>query len=712
MQESLFSPLWYRVAEQHPRLRPEVRVQRQLVRDQRWYLLVNAANGRQYRINHKAYEFMGRCDGGRSVQQVWDDLLEQLRDEAPTQAEVVQTLNQLDEHDLIAYETAPDAQTMVRRRDEKSKRRMQNFVNPFALRIPLGNPSALLKRVDTLPPLLFNRWTLWIWIAAMVMAGLAVGTNWNALVSHATAYMSTPRYLLLAWVSFPVIKGLHELGHALALRRWGGTAHEIGFSLFVLVPAPYVDASAAAAFPRRYQRVIVGAAGIMVELAIAAIALAVWMTAQPGIVRDFAFVTMFIASVSTVMFNGNPLLAFDAYYVLCDTLDLPNLGPRSKAWWTNAALRAFGSEPARVHFSRGEGKWLYFYAPLSLAYRIILCCLLILWLGSHSSILGALAVLFLSAALIVKPAASIAARMWAASTSGIRGWGPASVAATVGTGLVAALCAVPVPFHTVASGVVWPPEHSRVRAATDGFITQVLARDGDAVTAGQVLVVLDDPALPAERDKLTNRLEQLHAGRFNTFLSNSEQSRNVEEEIGRVEGELRRIVEKIGQLEVRAQASGRLVMPHQQDLPGTLARRGSTVGYVLERADIGIRAAIPEYEAALVRDATRSVEVRVTGDGRSVPAELVRHIPAATYDLPSAALGDRGGGSYPTDPADSEGLRARDPVVLIDLNVPSNELERIGSRAWVRFDHGAQPLAGRWYRQLRQVFLQHFNPAG
>src|SRR6476661_6197901 len=80
MQQSLFSALWYRVAEQHPRLRSEVRVQRQQVRGQRWYLLVNVVNGRQYRINERAYQFIGRCDGRRCVEEIWSSLLEQLGD--------------------------------------------------------------------------------------------------------------------------------------------------------------------------------------------------------------------------------------------------------------------------------------------------------------------------------------------------------------------------------------------------------------------------------------------------------------------------------------------------------------------------------------------------------------------------------------------------------------------------------------------------------
>jgi len=259
---------------------------------------------------------------------------------------------------------------------------------------------------------------------------------------------------------------------------------------------------------------------------------------------------------------------------------------------------------------------------------------------------------------------------------------------------------------------VWPPEHARVRAGTDGFVTELLARDGDRVVPGQVLVVLDDPALVSEHARLENRLEQLHASRYSAMLDAPEQARRAEEEISRTEAELARAAQRIAQLEVRAQAEGTLSMPNQRDLPGTYARQGVTLAHVLERSEIAIRAAVPEYDAALVRDQTRSVEVRVAGDSSAARAELVRDIPAATFDLPSPALGDRGGGPHATEPADKEGLRTRQPVVLVDLKVPASRIERLGATAWVRFDHGAQPLAQRWYRELRQVFLQHLNPAG
>jgi putative peptide zinc metalloprotease protein len=155
-----------------------------------------------------------------------------------------------------------------------------------------------------------------------------------------------------------------------------------------------------------------------------------------------------------------------------------------------------------------------------------------------------------------------------------------------------------------------------------------------------------------------------------------------------------------------------LAMPRQQDLPGTLVREGDTVGYILAAGELEVRAAVPEYDAALVRGRTRRAEVFLAeAPDQALEAQLVRETPAATHELPSAALGNLGGGDFVTDPADEHGLRSLDPLVLVDLTLPAAGLQRLGGRAWVRFDHAAEPLGNRWLRRGWQLFLHDFDPA-
>jgi putative peptide zinc metalloprotease protein len=708
VDESLFSDAWYRVAERRPRLRSEVRVQRQLVRGEPWYVLDNPLNGRQLRVNRKAYELIGRCDGAFTLCRVWEALVAERGDDAPTQDEVVRTLSTLEAQGMLAHDMA--SESLHSARERRRQARVQAFVNPFALRVPLGNPSRVLTLLDPLARAVFNRLALALWLLAVSTAGAVAATQWSVLAAHARSYMATPRYVVCAWIAFPLLKALHELAHALAARRWGGTLREAGFTLFVLVPAPYVDASTAACFPRRHQRFFVAAAGMMGELAAASFAFAIWLNAEPGMLRDMAFVVMTIAAVSTIAFNANPLLRFDGYYMLCDALQLPNLAQRSTTWWSGLVRTMLFTSPARTGLqpAPGELKWLIAYAPLAAAYRLLVAGCIVLWLGAQSTALGAAAALMVATGLLIRP-------LWAA----LRGLGAAvpSVrervrACGVLAGVLvvcAAAAALPLPSYTVVQGLVSAPERSHVRAGTNGFMTALMAGDSDTVTAGQVLLVLEEPALLTERAKTASRLERLHASRFAALVDSAERARQLDEEIARSESELERLEERIAALEVRAPIDGVWVMPRQRDLLNTYIREGSTLGYVLDHTPVQVRAAVPEYDAPRVRRRTLAIEARLAEARAFVPARLIRDVPAATFDLPGAALGDRGGGPYPTEAEDSGGTRSREPVVLMDIELPSLRVQRVGSRAWVRFDVGAEPLAQRGYRTLRQIFLRHFN---
>ena len=254
--------------------------------------------------------------------------------------------------------------------------------------------------LDRLAPLsaVLGRWSVFVlWLIAVGVAALAAAVNFPALKADALRLLATPSSYALAWLCYPVVKGLHEIGHAMAVRRFGGAVHELGISLVFLTPAPYVDASAANSFASARQRAIVSAAGIMIELALAAAAVFAWLVLSPGLLRDTALVIVLIGSLSTLIFNANPLLRLDGYYLLCDLLQLPNLALRSQAWWTAQWRRLIRSESAlpRGAVAAGELKWLVIYTPASWLYRLGLLLMLVFWLGHQSWLVGWLAALAL-----------------------------------------------------------------------------------------------------------------------------------------------------------------------------------------------------------------------------------------------------------------------------------------------------------------------------
>lgn len=714
MAASLFSGQWYRVAGLRPRLRTAVRVRRQQSRGQRWYLLSDAATGRQHRINDSAYQLIGRCDGRRTVDEVWNALLEAQGDAAPTQDEVLRLLGQLGEMELLHADRAADVHALLQRRDDRRRQRRRVMLNPFSFRLPLANPTPWLAGLDPLARVLVRPLTFWLWLLGMLVAAVVAATEWPALRSHAAQHLISSRSLALAWFTYPIMKALHELGHALAVRRWGGEVTEVGIGLICLVPAPYVDASAATAFPRRAQRAAVGAAGVMVELALAGLAFGVWLLVEPGWVRDTAFSVMFIGVASTLLFNGNPLLRFDAYHVMCDVLDLPNLASRSSAWWSHwLGQLLLGSRAAKPMHAAGERKWLWSYGPMSLAYRIVLSLAVVLWLGGQSLLLGLAAAAYVSLALVLRPILTWSRHAFATAQPGsgivLMRLRLVLVAAAVAT----ALFIVPLPMSTVAPAVVWMPEEAQVRAEVDGFIADLPAADGSPVKPGDLLVRLENPELRSMREQLMNRLDGLRVQQFEQMLRDPNSAKNLALDVERLQAELRRADERIERLQVRAASAGRLAMPRQADLLGTYVRHGATLGHVLAAGDLRVRAAVAQADAYLVQHRMLGAEVRLADDLRQVvQAAATAVTPAATRQLPSAALADHGGGPYAVDPLHEDGLRALEPVFLVDLTLSGGRTpERVGGRAWVRFDHGREPLAAQAYRRASQLFLRHFAPA-
>lgn len=708
MSSPLLSDNWYRVAALRPRLRPQVQVQRQRFRDQTWYQLVDTGSGRRLRVNPPAYRFLGRLGGNESVDRIWEDLIESHGDEAPTQDQTIRVLGQLSNAGLVQCELTPDIEALFRQHREDTRRKRWMELNPLAIRVRLFDPSRRLASLDPWVPRIFQPGMLAFWLLVVLPAIVLAAEHWAELSAFATSHLESPRFLWIAWLAYPMIKALHELGHALAVRRWGGQVHDVGFTAFLLVPVPYVDASAANGFARRYQRALVSGIGIMVELFLAALALLVWLNVEPGLVQDIAFVIMLIAGLSTLFFNGNPLLRFDGYHLFCDLLDLPNLDARSKAWWNNWMRRRIFRQPVpETPLAAGEWKWMALYAPSAWLYRLYLGIAIAIWAAAKSALFGLIVMLAVVAALVMKPVASMARE----ALDLIQGRGRQGLKLAMGAVLVAfgvVIALVPMPYGTVAQAVVSLPDKAQVRAETAGLVQELRVRDGEAVVPGQVLAVLEAPELIANQAAAQSRLLALRIQQYHAMESDRLQAIKISNAMAHAEAEAKRLDSQVEQLEIRSQGAGTWVAARPNDLVDTFLKKGQLLGYVLGPGELIVRAAVPHEQAPMIRDRARSAEVRLEEHpSEPMAGQLRRDVPAATYRLPSEALGDRNGGSIAVDPADPEQLRTLEPVFWFDVALPSAPVQRIGGRAWVRFDLGTEPLAFQWAHSLNQLFLRH-----
>lgn len=323
MSDMLFSASWYRVADLKPRLRRQAAIHRHVYRGQPWYVIEDRAGEKHYRFTAATYSLIGLFDGTRTIDEIWRRGVETLGDDAPTQDDMIRLLAQLHAAGLLPTDVTPETEDLLRHHRHKTKQSLLGLLAaPFSLRMPLFDPDRLLNGLLPLANFLFSWVGFLIWLAVVGTGIVLAGLHFNELAADISDKVLAPWTLLVIVIAYPFLKLLHELGHGLATKRWGGRVHDVGVMFVVFVPLPYVDASSSSSFASRWQRLSVDAAGILVELFLAALAMILWLQVEPGALRSFFYAVMLIGSVSTLLFNGNPLLRFDGYYILSDYLEI------------------------------------------------------------------------------------------------------------------------------------------------------------------------------------------------------------------------------------------------------------------------------------------------------------------------------------------------------------------------------------------------------
>lgn len=709
--DSLYSPEWYRVGALRPLLRRHVKVVRQQFRDETWMVLREPGSNRLFRLTLPAWEVVACFDGTRTVDAIWTSLCERLGDEVPTQGEVVRLLSQLSASDLLQSDVAPDlADLDLRGRDMARKKFLGYFKSPLAIRIPVMDPDALVTATLPLGSWLFSRRGFQAWLLIIFSALFLVALNWRPLTENMLDQVLSTENLVLLAVLYPLLKLVHEFGHGWAVKRWGGETRELGVMFLIFLPTPYVDASSAGFFRDKRQRMAVGFAGLQVELLIAAFATFTWVLVEPGTVRAIAYNLMLIAGVSAILFNGNPLLRFDAYHILSDWLEMPNFGNRANQYIGHLVqkfiLRMDVTDPTG---SRREAWWLGVYAVTAFIYRMFITFGIVMLVATRFFIFGTMLAFLAIGNAIVMPAWRMLRLVSTESRFAVvrvRAW--AVLAATL-LFLTAFAVVVPLPSYTVTQGVVWVPESSRIYAGSDGLVVGLPVPAASIVDAGTPVVQLDNPELEAKVQSLGARVEELTMRYRQASAQDPAMLAILREEYERSFVEYEDARTRLAGLTIVAPETGRLALEDRQGLLGHFLTRGTVVGYVVAESEALLRVVVLQDDIDLVRHRTRRVEVRFASEPGSVlPGRMLKEVPEASRQLPSAALTLEGGGELAANPV-AEQLESVEPLFQFEVVVPQQKLWRVGERVYVRFVHDAEPLWGRMRREIRRVFLRRLD---
>lgn len=696
-----------------PSLQPQLEVAPLEYRGERWYMLRNTANLGTVRLSENAYAAVAMMDGENSIADIGTACEKRFGADAPTGEEIAQLLIQLSGAGFLSGGLPAELQSLAASRvRNQGTWRLQSF-SPTAVRIPLWNPERILDRLRPVAQWMFTPRMMLMWLVFMASClALAIAHRDDIRLALAPDFWTVDHTVLLALI-YIAIKLVHELSHGLAIKAWGGEVREIGIMLLWFFPCPYVDGTAAAIFPDKRKRALVAAAGIMAELTLAAIGLLVFLNVEPGLVRTMALDVMLVGTVSTLLANGNPLLKFDGYYVLEDWVEIPNLATRSQRYYLYLLKRyvyGLGDEHSPAT-AVGERRWFLTYAPLAIAYRIVLVLTIALYFSEQYLAAGVAVASFAvfnqlifplirGTKYLIKSPQLVSKRVRAVTVTG------SSLLS-----LVMFVAFVPLSSTTYAEGVIGTVEQGGLYTQSDGFIREILVEPYTQVRAGQPLIALENPELQASIMKLTSRRHELEILRLSTQGSDRAAAMSYSADIQALDRELTLRAQRVASLVVQSQSAGEFVPIDHNALLGRYVQQGQLLGHVVTQGTRVVTAVVTQSEVGRIRSGVDAAYVRVAEQPlTTVAANEIRETPGGDFALPSRILGVAGGGRLTIDAQDQSGVTTVERVFRIELTLPQNiPTSRLGGRAHVRFDHQPEPLASRMSRHVEQLLLRHFG---
>lgn len=690
-----------------------------------------------YRLLPEQYCLLQLLDGRRSLESIQQQVQREFPASEMRLSDIQSLIADLYERGLI-HSNRPGRAAVLLERDGRRRRRALAgaITNLFFIRIPGWDPATLLDRMYPL--------VRWMFSPPALLGGalLTVASWWLLLVRFADFQRDLPAFsqffgwpnLLLLWVTLGAAKLVHELAHACACRHFGGECHEIGVAFLVFSPCLYCDVTDSWMLPGKYQRIAIGAAGMCIEVVLSAAALLLWWSTHPGLFHYLCLNVFFVTTFTTVIFNANPLLRYDGYYMLADWLEIPNLRPKADELLKNAlAWHCFGTRIPADPFAPGFGRvWFAAFSACAAAYRWALALMtawFLYWLlkpyGLENLGWGMAAVTV--GAMGARGASSFYCMV--ARSERISMIKAACTLVALGAGLWASL-AVPLPLWSTAAFTVEPYGVRHVHTAIPGTLIEICVQPGQKVREGAVLARLADFEHERRfRELLSSRERKQIELRIQHALDEPSQENYHAEMLRNIEKELNDLKRQIARLTVVAPCDGVVVAPAPVPEPGVdrlAARLPTWHGSPLEPRNIGCHLEARTHLLSIAPDSrTQAVLVfderaqaglapgkRVSLKLDSLPQQTFRgkvvQLADKNVETAPAALSTRYGGSVATI-TDAEGRERVQEVafqagVLLDAAEPP---ALTGMRGAARFTAQSRTL-GEWlWQQVRRTV--HFR---
>jgi putative peptide zinc metalloprotease protein len=564
----------------------------------RAYWVVKEPVGLNYfRFQEEEFAILNMLDGHSSL----DDIKEQFEKEFPPQKITVEELQQfigmLHRSGLVITGAPGQGVQLKKRRDERKRKEMLGkFANVLAIRFKGVDPERLLTWMDPKFRFVFTKWGVAAWFITCISALLLVAAQFDIFQSKLPSFHQFfgPQNWFWIGLTLMLTKICHEFGHGLSCKHFGGECHELGVMILVLTPCLYCNVSDSWMLPSKWRRAMIGAAGMYVELFIASICTFIWWNTSPGLLNNLALSTMFVCSVSTVVFNANPLLRYDGYYILADLVEIPNLRQKStkilNTWLGKICLGL--EEPEDPFLPKRNKIFFILYTLAAVCYRwfvlfSILYFLYQIFKPYNLEIVGFAIGMMSLVGLVGVPAWKVGKFFYIPGridrVKKPRMYATLGVLAVV----VALLVFLPLPHRILGTVDVRPYEGRPVVVEHGGELLKIYKKPGEEVKAGEVIVELRNKDLEVqlaqaeyERDLAAAQLEDLHFRSGDDPIAESD----IPRARVRYEDALKVVAERTQELEdlkLRAPRDGIVLPPPSQNgqprVEGGLATMTGTI---------------------------------------------------------------------------------------------------------------------------------------
>lgn len=479
----------------------------------RSYWVVKEPVGLNYfRFQEEEFAILQWLDGTQSL----DSLKEQFEDEFPPQKitveELAQFLGMLHRSGLVVTDAPGQGRQLKKRRDERKRKEwIAALSNVLAIRFKGIDPERLLTRIYPWFRWMYTKTAVIICCTLAISALLLVAVQFDVFRSKLPSFHNFFAVENWIWMGLVlcVTKVIHEFGHGLTCKHFGGECHEMGVMILVLTPCLYCNVSDSWMLPNKWHRAMIGAGGMYIEVVMASIATFIWWFTQDGMLNFLCLSTMFICSVSTIIFNANPLLRYDGYYILSDIVEIPNLRQKSSSiLQRKLAYWCLGIEQPEDPFLPQRNQMFFaLYTVAAVVYRWVVVLSILMFLYSvfepyGLKIIGQTIAAMSIFGLVVQPLWKLGKFFYVPGR--LQKVKKPRLYATLGIValVISAVLFIPLPHHVMCPMWITPQGAERIYIAEPGFLEEVLVEPGETVRQGDILARLSNPDLDLEIAKL------------------------------------------------------------------------------------------------------------------------------------------------------------------------------------------------------------------